>query len=130
MAFGALAISASGLHSSIVNLRASAHNISNINTNGFKSRSVINKSLPTGGVSSIIRQTDTPGELLFNPFTSDTVEDLNGEIVIEDPFVEGSNVNIVREMVNLISSGAQFSSNVNAIRAEDDILGFIVNLIA
>lgn len=130
MAFGALAISTTGLHSSIVNLRASAHNIANIDTNGFKSQSVVNRSLSSGGVSSSVRKTNTPGDPIFNPFTADTAEDLNGGIVIEDPFVEGSNVNIVTEMVNLISSGAHASSNANAIRAVDEILGLIVNLLA
>ena len=130
MAFGALAISATGLHSSIVNLRASAHNIANIDTNGFKSQAVVNRSLLTGGVSTILRQTETPGDPIFNPLTADTAEDLNGDIVIEDPFVKGSNVNTVTEMVNLISSGAHARSNANAIRAADEILGLTVNLIA
>ena len=116
MAFGALSISASGLHASIVNLRASAHNIANIDTNGFKSQTVVNKSLSTGGVFSTVRQTDTPGNPLFDPVTGGTVE--------------GSNVNTVNEMVNLIISGAHARSNANAIRAADDILGFIVNLLA
>ena len=116
MAFGALSISASGLHASIENLRASAHNIANIDTNGFKSQAVVNKSLSTGGVFSTVRQTDTPGNPLFNPVTGGTVE--------------GSNVSTVNEMVNLIISGAHARSNANAIRAADDILGFIVNLIA
>jgi len=130
MAFGALAISASGLHSSIVNLRASAHNIANINTNGFKSQEVVKSSLSTGGVSSIVRQTETPGELIFNPLTGEIIEDPNAGFIIKDEMIEGSNVNTVIEMVNLISAGAHARSNANAIRAEDDILGLIVNLIA
>ena len=116
MALGALSISASGLHAAQSSLQASAHNLANINTDGFKSRSVITESLPTGGVRSFVRRADTPGDPQLDPLTGG--------------MIEGSNVNLVTEMVNLITSLASVRSNANAIRARDEMLGVIVDILA
>jgi len=114
MALSALSISASGLQAARTGLQVSAHNTANINTAGFKKQSVIELEAPSGGVYTHIRRINTPGSPYLNPLT--------GEIS------EGSNVNLVTEMANLIQSLCFARSNASAIRARDELLGFIINI--
>ena len=116
MALSALSIAASGISAAQASLETSSHNIANVNTSGFKSQSSINKSLPSGGVQSFVRRVETPGDPQIDPLTGETIE--------------GSNVNIVHEMVNLMLSLAAVKSNANTIRIHDEMTDVIVDMLA
>ncbi|WP_419787583.1 flagellar basal body rod protein FlgC [Pseudodesulfovibrio sp.] len=95
-----------------VDQQVAANNMANMNTDGFKASSVEFESGPEGqGVRvADIRQSTTAGPLV------------NG--------VEGSNTDVGREMVDMISRADSFSANVAAIRASDEMTGHLLNMIA
>lgn len=90
----------------------SANNIANVNTDGFKSSSVLLESGPAGqGVEvAAIRESTNPGP------------EVDG--------VEMSNTDIGREMVDMIQTSRAFSANTVFIRATEEMTGHLLNMIA
>jgi len=90
----------------------SANNIANMNTDGFKASAVSLESGPGDqgvDVASITGST-TPGSML------------NG--------VETSNTDIGREMVDMITTSRAFEANTTFIRADEEMTGHLLNMIA
>ena len=90
----------------------SANNIANMNTDGFKASSVSLESGPGGqGVEvASINESTTPGSMVDG--------------------VETSNTDIGREMVDMITTSRAFEANTTFIRAEEEMTGHILNMIA
>lgn len=90
----------------------SANNIANVNTDGFRASSVALESGPgdRGVEVAAIRESTVPGA------------------VIEG--VETSNVDVGREMVDMIRTGHAFSANTAVIRASEEMTGHLLNMVA
>jgi len=57
-------IALSGMNAAQTQLNASAHNIANMNTDGFKRQEVMQTAQAQGGVSASVRTASTPGSAL------------------------------------------------------------------
>ena len=55
------AVALSGMSAARVSLQASAHNISNLSTEGFRRQQVVQSATPAGGVRVSLSQTTQPG---------------------------------------------------------------------
>ena len=106
--------SLSGMLNAIRRTNITANNIANMATPGFKAARADNVELEGGGVriGSITRD-DSPGRPLLDP--------------APDGPAEGSNVDLTTEMVNLLLNKRQFEANVNALRAQDEALGSLLD---
>lgn len=71
------------------------------------------------------RQLIKNGDNLFR--APDTAEQLPGEGSVVQGFLETSNVNSIREMVEMIASYRSYESNQRSITAQDTTLGLAVN---
>ena len=97
-------------------LGVTANNIANINTNGFKkSRADLEEASPSG-VNVSIHRVETPGAPL--PPDRDTGEP-----------EESSNVSVEEEMVNLITTKQAYTANLKTIKAEEEILGTLFDIL-
>lgn len=90
----------------------SANNIANVNTDEFRASSVALESGPDGrGVEvAAINESSTPGSFVDG--------------------VETSNVDVGREMVDMIRTGHAFSANTTFIRASEEMTGHLLNMVA
>ena len=90
----------------------SANNIANVNTDEFRASSVALESGPGGqGVEvAAIQESTTPGSFVGG--------------------VETSNVDLGREMVDMIRTGHAFSANTAFIRASEEMTGHLLNMVA
>ncbi len=114
MADGTISNALSGMKAAEKRMQASAHNTANVNTDGFKKQEVRNSSAPGGGVESSVSANNSPGIPAGDPGT--------GEIK------DGSNVDLAEEAVNRISASATAKSNINAIKASDEMLGTLLDI--
>ena len=99
-------IAASGLRSAAQRLKVSAHNVSNMNTDGFKAQRTIDVADQGGGVSTHVSRVDEPGPV----------------IIRDGQFVEGSNTNLVVETVNQIQAVQAYRANLNVAEAAAEML--------
>ena len=106
--------SLSGMLNAIRRTNITANNIANVATPGFKASRADNAELEGGGVriGSITRD-DSPGPPLLDPAPGGPVE--------------GSNVDFTTESINLILNKRQFEANLNALRAQDQALGELLD---
>lgn len=108
--------SLSGMLNATRRMNITANNIANSQTPGFKALRADNVETPGGGVRiGSITQDDSQGPLQL-PGAPDV-----------DP-IEGSNVDIATEQVNLLLNRRAFEANVNALRAQDEALGDLLDL--
>ncbi|WP_338670115.1 flagellar basal body rod protein FlgC [Pseudodesulfovibrio methanolicus] len=89
-----------------------ANNIANMNTDGFKASAVSLESGPgdQGVDVASITESTTPGSMLHG--------------------VETSNTDIGRETVDMITTSRAFEANTTFIRADEEMTGHILNMIA
>jgi len=111
-------ISLSGLRAARIGMDVSADNTANVLSSGFKKSRVVHFSGPpaTGGVRTEIQRIDTPGR----PGPIDPATNEPQEL---------SNVDLTEEMVNMIVSERTFQANLQAIRAEDEMLGNLIDIV-
>ena len=103
----------SGLRTSAQQLQNNSNNLANLGTSGFKKNTVTTSEVRSGGsqLTSIIRVNTQGGILSTN-----------------NPTDERSNVDIVEEVVEQISTQAAFTSNAKVIGRTDKIIGSILNI--
>ncbi len=137
--FNSMNVSASALTAQSLRMDVIAENIANANTTRtedgtpYKSKTVIFEEINAGnkvfadyfseavgtydrgqGVRvSQVTKDNTPGELVYEPDHPDADE--NG-------YVEQSNVNTVREMVNMISTSRSYEANITAMNTTKGML--------
>jgi flagellar basal-body rod protein FlgC len=89
-----------------------ANNIANVNTDGFKASSVSLESGPgdQGVEVGSITESGTPGSMVGG--------------------VETSNTDIGREMVDMITTSRAFEANTTVIRAQEEMTGHVLDMIA
>ena len=109
--------SLSGIAAAQTKLSATAHNIANANTDGFKKHRVILEESSAGGVLPKTEQSNTPGPVIFE-------ETDQGHEPIEQ-----SNVDLGEEMVDLLMSQRFFEANVGALEAQNNTLGNLLDIL-
>jgi flagellar basal body rod protein FlgG len=97
-------------------LGVTANNIANINTNGFKKSRADLEEASLSGVNVTISRVETQGVPL--PPDRDTGEP-----------EESSNVSAEEEMVNLITTKQAYTANLKTIKAEEEILGTLFDIL-
>ena len=114
------------LHSAIAGIvthaekiAVAAHNIANINTEGFKKSQAVIESDVAGQPDVKITQSDAPGPMIPVP------EGLPGGT----KFVEMSNVNLAEEIVQMQIAKYGYAASVNIISAQDQMIGTILDII-
>ena len=107
--------SISGIRAATDMLSTSAHNIANINTDGYKKQHVNLRGDDGSGVIADITESTEAGSLYISK---------RGEIV------ETSNVNYIEEVVTQIKARHLLSANAAAIKYTDEAQKSIMDIIA
>ncbi len=105
----------SGLRASTELVSASAHNIANRFTDGFKKDVVHLSEGAAGGVVVDVEKSNEPGPLHYSH---------------EGTLVEGSNVDLAEETVNLIFARNSYTANVATIRAVNEMESTLLDILA
>ncbi|MBU2550722.1 MAG: hypothetical protein KKB20_20100 [Proteobacteria bacterium] len=98
---------------------ATANNLANMESRGYKAQRVHTVELPGGGVSVTVSQDISPGRPIVDP------EGLPGS---EGP-LEGSNVDPGREMIDLITTQRYFEANARALRSIEETRGQVLDIV-
>ena len=105
----------SGLRASTELVSASAHNIANSFTDGFKKDVVHLSEGAAGGVVADVEKSKEPGPLQYSH---------------KGTLVERSNVDLAEETVNLIFARNSYAANAATIRAVDEMESTLLDILA
>lgn len=109
-------------------LGSTAHNLANVLTNNFKAGRVGYSEL--SNQSGVRAEGPQPmgnsGPLV--PYGPGLPPLENGNPTVPEGFVEGSNTDVAREMVNLIVTSRTYQANAQTVRTVDEMLGTVINL--
>lgn len=106
----------SGLAAYAKQVEVTAHNVANVNTNGFKKSRTEFVSVATGGVLPVVQKDDSAGPTVLNNTGYSPAQ------------VELSNVDLGEETVNQILAQRGFEANLKTIKTADDMLGTILDM--
>ena len=109
-----LNISATGFLTAARRLEVNANNIANLATPGFQASRADSVELKGGGTA-------------IGSITTDPTPPLPG-VQGEFGFPGGSNVNLAVEITNTIVNRNAFQANINAFRAQADLIGELLDL--
>ena len=109
--------SLSALHGFEKNLNVTADNTANLNTAGFKKHRVILSAGHFGGVDSHIQQLDSPGI---------AAEELKDGKLTQ---TETSNVDLSEEAREKVISQNGYLANLKMVKAQEESLGKLLNII-
>ena len=98
-----------------VKLSATANNIANVNTDGFKKSRAIFEDTDPYGVTVSVSEVDTPGG---------PVPSADGT----SPMKESSNVDLADEIINLKLTERAFEANIKPIKAEEEMTGKLLDI--
>jgi flagellar basal-body rod protein FlgC len=105
-----------------------AHNIANINTDGYKAKSLPLEELPDrqGAQAQKVQEDSSPGPL------KEGIVEKNGEngSRFEMQTVEGSNTSLVNELTSLMQNENAFEANAKVVRVSQEMSGRILDLVA
>lgn len=93
-----------------------AHNVANVNTEGFKKSKTEFVEIPSGGVLPVVEKDDSSGPAVLR--------DTGGNQTL----VELSNVDLGEEAVQQILAQRSFEANLQTLRAGDALLGSILDM--
>ncbi len=93
-----------------------AHNVANVNTDGFKKSQTEFVEIPSGGVLPVVEKDDSSGPTVLH--------DSGGN----QTAVELSNVELGEEAVQQILAQRSFEANLQTLRAGNALLGSILDL--
>jgi len=94
--------------------RASAHNVSNLQTDGFQAVETTQEAISTGGVTAQVRPTGDPSPMVWRG----------------DQLVVGSNTDLVRETVNQITALGSYRANAAVFKTADEMSEALLEIIA
>ncbi|BFR47730.1 flagellar basal body protein [Nitratidesulfovibrio sp. HK-II] len=107
-------------------MAVTANNVANMNTDEFRASDVRLQSGPQdqGVQVAEIRESSTPG-----PLRQDLrrIENEDGSVSVEPGLIEGSNTDLARETVNMITDQRAFEANAAVVRARDEMTGILVD---
>ena len=94
------AIALSGMNAAQTSLQVAAHNIANLNTEGFRRQQVLQSSVAPAGVSTTLTRSAEPG------------------------------ASMLTDMVGLLQSKNAFLANLAVFRYQNDALGSLLDAVA
>jgi len=113
----------SGIHSALSGLtaiqkkiEATANNVANINTDGYKKTRVTLHEQEPQGVQAVVQQIQAPGPMVYEQTTG-------GEVLIEK-----SNVELSEELPSMMLSRRFFQANLKIVQIEDEMLGSLLDI--
>ncbi len=106
----------SGLQAFSCKAEATAHNVANMQTEGFKRTRVTLAAQVPSGVQATIGRDDTPG-----PFTAEATS--KGMELIEQ-----SNVDLSVEIPEMLRTVHGYKANVNSLRAGDEMMRTVLDI--
>ena len=113
---GAIYPAFTGLAAFATQVAVTAHNLANVNTNGFKKSKTELVAVETGGVLPVVRKDESAGPSILNDTGYGPAQ------------VELSNVDLGEEAVNLILAQRGFEPNLSTIKTADEMLGSILDI--
>ncbi|EFL50305.1 protein of unknown function DUF1078 domain protein [Solidesulfovibrio fructosivorans JJ]] len=123
----AISAAQSALGAMSTSMAVTANNVANVNTDGYKSQDARLSTGPDGQgtqVSSIVEDTSA-GALRAETVAA---ENQAGAYEPQMDMVEMSNVDLVRQNVNMIQDSRAFEANVAVIRTADEMAGTLLDL--
>jgi flagellar hook protein FlgE len=97
-------------------IEVTAHNVANVNTDGFKKSRTELVALETGGVLPVVRKDKSAGPMVLSSRGYGPAQ------------LEVSNVDLAEEAVNQIIGQRGFEANLQTIKTADDMLGSILDI--
>lgn len=113
----ALHSAVSGLQAYSLKTQATANNVANLNTDGFKRDVVTLSSQVPQGVSADVGKDQSPGALVEETSSNGTGE-----------MVEQSNADLALEMPDLIMEKNGFSANIKTLQTTDQMMETLLDL--
>lgn len=113
---GAIYPAFTGLAAFATQVAVTAHNLANVNTNGFKKSKTELVAVETGGVLPVVQKDESAGPSILNDTSYGPAQ------------VELSNVDLGEEAVNLILAQRGFEANLSSIKTADEMLGSILDI--
>lgn len=117
MMVGGFGIALTGMQAASRMLGASAHNIANAQTEGFKRLRSIPEELESGGVRVTLEQDQATGPSFF-------IQDEDGLTLRE-----GSNVDLAEEITSTLQASHLFQANAASLRAQNKVLGSLLDIL-
>ena len=112
----AVSASLSGLSAQQRKVETTAHNVANVETDGFEKTRLTLEEGPQGGVTSRVETVTTPGPLAL-------------ELTAEgERLVERSNVDLTEEIPSLVLARRAYEADVKVIQTEDEMVGSLLDI--
>ncbi len=111
-----IASSLSGLIAQERKVATTAHNVANVDTDGFKKSRLLLEEGPRGGVSTRSETVNSPGPLAVE------------QTAAGERLVEQSNVDLAEEMPSLVLARRAYQANVKVVQTEDEMLGALLDI--
>lgn len=109
--------SLSGLNAFQRQLSVTAHNVANVNTDGFKKSRTVLESTPPQGVVAKSEKLELPGPLALE-------QTPDGEQLVEQ-----SNVDIGEEAVSLMTGRRAYEASLRTLKITDEALGSLLDIV-
>jgi flagellar basal-body rod protein FlgC len=106
----------SGLQAFAKKIENNAHNVANVNTEGFKKNRVLLSEQPPQGVSATVEQVN-----LSNPVVAELTD--QGYVMIEQ-----SNVDLGEELPEMMLNAHGYTSNLKTLQATDKMLQSLLDI--
>jgi flagellar basal body rod protein FlgG len=101
-----------------VKMSSIANNIANLETDKYKkTKTTLSEGENPGSVTIEITRDDSPGHKVYTPYEGELVER------------ELSNVNIVEEFAQSMTTRRNFEANLKYLQSVDEILGKVIDII-
>ena len=113
---GAIQSALSGLTAFSTQVAVTAHNVANVNTDGFKKSRTELIAMESGGVRSAIQKDETAGPTILNNTGYGPAQ------------LELSNVDLAEETINQIIGQRGFEATIQTIKIADEMLGTILDI--
>ena len=113
---GAIQSALSGLTAFSTQVAVTAHNLANVNTDGFKKSRTEFVAVESGGVRSAIQKDETAGPTILNNTGYGSAQ------------LELSNVDFAEETINQIIGQRGFEANIQSLKTAEEMLGTILDI--
>ena len=109
-----------GMQASAAKAAVAAHNIANVNTDGFQSSQAVIEADAAGQPEVTVSQSSNPGPQVQN----------DQGLPNSAEFRQLSNVDLAEESVQLILADIGYRANASVIRAQDEMIGTVLDILA
>ncbi|MDR1040982.1 MAG: flagellar biosynthesis protein FlgG [Deltaproteobacteria bacterium] len=107
--------------------QVTAHNLANVLTDGFNAGRTVYQDLPRYSGTAAQTQTRLGPDGPLVPWQG-LPRDPATPAWVPDGFVEGSNTDVAREMVNMIVTHRGYQANAKVIHVADSMMGTVIDL--